>query len=78
MALANQIKQQREPGMPCPRCHFFIKMSIEDLLYKNEFICPGCSLKLTLDRGQSRESLKALQHLHVAIKNLEAVKKFTR
>ena len=69
-----QGKDQREPGMPCPRCKFFIQMSIKDILYKTEFICPGCSLKLTLNRGESKDTLKALQQLHIALENLEAVK----
>lgn len=73
-----QTQKQKEPGMLCPRCNFFILFTIEDILYKTEFTCPGCSLKLTLNRSQSRESLEALQQLHVAIKNLESVKHFKR
>ncbi|MEM6820775.1 MAG: hypothetical protein AAF558_02375 [Verrucomicrobiota bacterium] len=67
-------EKPREPGITCPKCKFFIQMAIQDLLTQSVFVCPGCGLKLNLDRGASRGSLQALQQLNVALKNLESVK----
>lgn len=69
------MQTQPKPGMACPQCGFFIDITIEDLLYKGSIICPGCTLELTMNRDSSRESLQALQDLHTAIKNVEALKK---
>jgi hypothetical protein len=69
--------QQREPGMPCPSCQFFIKMPIVELLVAPGFSCPGCGLRLDLDRSRSLKSMALLQDLHVATRNAEAVRKQT-
>ncbi len=73
--MKQQSPQERRPGMPCPECKFFIEMPMEDILYKSSFVCPGCGLKLELQRQQSQTSLAALQQLHVAMKNMDSVKK---
>lgn len=68
-------QQQPEPGMPCPDCKFFIKMPIAELLTSPGFFCPGCGLRLSLERSSSLKSMELLQDLNVAMKNAEAVKK---
>ncbi len=76
MINAPQKAAEQKSGLNCPKCQFFIQMAIEDLLYKQAFVCPGCQLELKMMRGQSTESLELLQKVHVAHKNLESVKQF--
>jgi len=66
---------EHQTGLSCPRCKFLIKLSIEDVLYSQEIRCPGCSLGLQIDRDTSQQSIQLLQDIHVAIKNLEMLKK---
>ena len=69
-------KQTRQPGFNCPKCHFFIEVSIQSLLYDDSQKCPGCGTVYSMDRNKSNEALKLVQQVHVAMKNLETVKKF--
>ena len=68
--------QQRQPGMPCPECGFFIEMSISSLLTQAEFKCPGCLLTLSMDRAESRSALELLQKVNTQMDNLEKHKSF--
>lgn len=65
------ISKNTAPGIPCPECHFPIRPSIQELLFKSQFCCPGCGLVLQLDRSESRRSLELLQQLHIAMTNAE-------
>ena len=65
------------PGMPCPRCNFRIKVTLKDLLGAPEIRCPGCLLKLEIDRSQSQESLELAQTLAVTVETLEQVRKMS-
>lgn len=67
---------QRVPGFDCPKCKFFIEVSIQSLLYEDTQKCPGCGTVYSMDRGHSSEALRIVQKLHVAMQNLETVKKF--
>ena len=69
------MSQPNEPCLPCPRCSFRIKLTLEQLLFMPDLRCPRCGLALTVDREASRGSLELLQDLHVAMRNLETVKK---
>jgi len=69
-------KRERSPGFNCPKCNFFIEMTIESLLYESTQTCPGCTTVFSMDRTQSKEALQLIQRLHVAMKNIETVKKF--
>ncbi|MCW3127334.1 MAG: hypothetical protein JWO03_2992 [Bacteroidetes bacterium] len=69
-------EQQRPPGFDCPKCGFFIEMSIESLLYSSSQVCPGCTTAYSMDREKSNDALKLVQKLHVAMKNIDTVKKF--
>ncbi|HSG41336.1 MAG TPA: hypothetical protein VLE27_16970 [Thermoanaerobaculia bacterium] len=66
---------QSDPFLPCPQCGFRMKLSMEQILFNRDFQCPGCGLRLNLDRDASRQSLELLQDLHVAVRNVEALKK---
>lgn len=65
------------PGMPCPRCGFRIKVTLQQLLSAAEISCPGCLLKLEIDRSQSQQSLELAQKLAVAVDNLEQIRKMS-
>lgn len=68
--------QPRSPGIPCPKCNFFIEMSIYSLLSQSEFKCPGCLLTLNMDRNASKSALELLQKVNVQKENIEKHKKF--
>jgi transcription initiation factor IIE alpha subunit len=70
-----QNNQEPTPGLTCPQCRFRMQFTIQELLYSQRFTCPGCGLVLTMNRAESRESLDALQQLHVAMTNVERVRK---
>jgi rubredoxin len=53
-------------GFKCPVCEAFIPVSIKQLLLDERFLCPGCSLEIRLNRGDSHKALNALQKLHEA------------
>lgn len=65
----------RPTGFPCPECKFIMKVTIEQLLYGKRIECPSCGLVLSVNKEKSKKSLKLLQDLHVAIKNVESMKK---
>ena len=69
-------KEQRPIGFNCPKCNFFIEMSLEGLLYEAAHKCPGCMTEFRMDRQESSTALQLIQKLHVAMQNLDSVKKF--
>ena len=74
----NPIKtpETRSPGFNCPKCNFFIEMSIQSLLYDENHKCPGCFTIFNMNRSKSTDALELIQKLHVAMKNLDSVKEF--
>ena len=74
--MSSNPSQQRSPGIPCPRCGFFIEMSVQSLLFQPSFQCPGCLLTLSMDRAQSRPALEILQKVNKEIENIEKHKRF--
>lgn len=74
--MSAQSSQPRSPGMPCPKCGFFIEMSIYSLLSQAEFKCPGCLLVLKMDRAESKPALELLQTVNTQMENLQKAKKF--
>ncbi|MCT7979823.1 phage terminase large subunit family protein [Laspinema olomoucense] len=74
--LANSQSTNRSPGMPCPECGFFIEMSIESLLYKQGFTCPGCLLELTMERTSSQPALELLQKVQTSMEKVQKTKRF--
>lgn len=61
-------------GLPCPECGTVIPIRISQLLSETSFRCAACGLVLTLDRAASAPSLAALEQLHKAFREAEAVK----
>ncbi|MDJ0658200.1 MAG: hypothetical protein QNJ42_01785 [Crocosphaera sp.] len=74
--MSNNPQEKHTPGIPCPRCGFFIEMSVQSLLFQPSFQCPGCLLTLSMDRNQSRPALEVLQKVHKEMENLEKHKHF--
>lgn len=75
-AAAAQQPEQRPAGFQCPKCNFFIQVSIESLLYQQGHTCPSCMTVFTMDRQESQDALTLMQKLHTAMKDLDSVKKF--
>lgn len=49
--------------LQCPNCLEIIKFSIEDLLFKNEIICPSCSLKMEMNvPTEMKKHLREILH----------------
>jgi uncharacterized paraquat-inducible protein A len=69
-------KNPKPAGFQCPKCQFFIEVSIQSLLFEAGHQCPRCATLFSMDRGQSTEALQLIQKLHVAMKNLDSVKEF--
>jgi hypothetical protein len=40
---------RRDPGFPCPKCGFFIR--VDDLPEIKQIVCPGCATHFILDRN---------------------------
>ncbi len=69
-------QNQREPGMPCPRCGGFIRTTAAELLVSAYLRCPHCLLQLTIDRNQSKKALQALQKVEEARLKVEKSSRF--
>jgi hypothetical protein len=55
-------------GLKCPECKSAIPVSIPLLLSGGPFVCPGCGLRLNVNRGESQSALGALAKLDVGMK----------
>jgi hypothetical protein len=73
--MKQEVPSQPRPGMPCPECGVFIKMSVAELISAAFFTCLGCGLRLGIDRGRSQKAMELLQELHIAQQNAEAATK---
>ena len=70
-------KQSPKPaGFECPKCHFFVEVSIQSLLFEAGHKCPRCATVFSMNRNESSEALALILKLHVAMKNLDAAKEF--
>jgi hypothetical protein len=67
---------QRPIGFNCPKCNFFIEMSLRSMLYEPAQTCAGCMTEFRMDRDESSAALQLIQKLHVAMQNLDSVKDF--
>lgn len=74
--MENNNKDQRTPGMVCPRCGKFIPTSIAELLTAAYLRCPHCLLQLNIDRQQSARALSALAKVETARKRVEKSSRF--
>jgi len=65
-------QKQRPAGFNCPKCAFFIEVSIESLLRSENEKCPKCQTVFTMNRDESQVALEFLQRLKVAADNLKS------
>lgn len=71
-------QNQREPGIPCPRCGGFIRTTAAELLASAYLRCPHCFLQLMIDRGRSKKALQALAKIEEARMKVENSSHFNR
>jgi len=74
--MENSNKDQRTPGMVCPRCGKFIPTSVAELLTAAYLRCPHCLLQLNIDRQQSARALSALAKVETARQRVEKSSRF--
>lgn len=72
----NNSNNQKPPGFNCPKCNFFVEVSLKSLLFDMNQSCPGCLTSFTMDREQSKQALELMQKLNTVIDNIESVKDF--
>lgn len=71
-------KQQKTPGLNCPKCGSFIPTSIAELITTSYLECPHCRLRLNINKAESKRALEILNNVNEAQKNLEKASKFNR
>lgn len=69
---------QHVNGMNCPVCQMFIPISVSQLLYDGEIMCPYCGLTMTINKSQSNQALDALKKLEDATTKLRETESFKR
>lgn len=69
---------QQAAGFPCPNCQFWVEVSVQSLLYGDKHVCPSCHTEFKMDRDKSRDALKMVQKLQVALENMERSREFKR
>lgn len=63
-------------GFNCPKCKFFIAVTLKSLLTQPSHRCPGCLTDFVMNQENSKTALEVIQKLDVVVSNLEASKKF--
>lgn len=69
---------ERVPGFNCPKCNFFIEVSLQSLLYDHSHKCPSCLTEFSMDRQESKQALELIQKVYTAMQNLETAKNFKK
>jgi uncharacterized Zn finger protein len=72
----DELKQP--PGLICPQCGFRIQVTIESLLNNASICCTSCGLVLSIDQGESKAALIALQKVYQSIKKIQNLKAETK
>ena len=62
------------PGLYCPVCEGFIPVTIQQLLFGDEILCPDCGY--SYKKGHSEAALEALRKVEEAIENLRKTGNF--
>lgn len=65
-------------GFNCPKCKFFIAVTLKSLLTQPTHRCPGCLTDFVMNTESSCVALEVVKKLDVVVSNLEASKKFNR
>ena len=64
------------PGMHCPVCNGFIPVKPQQLMSRDEILCPDCGYSILPHGGQSAAALEALRKVEEAIENLRKTGNF--
>ena len=64
------------PGMYCPVCNGFIPVKPQQLMSRDEILCPDCGYSILPHGGQSAAALEALRKVEEAIENLRKASNF--
>ena len=64
------------PGMYCPVCNGFIPVKPQQLMSRDEILCPDCGYSILPHGGQSAAALEALRKVEEAIENLRKTGNF--
>ena len=64
------------PGMYCPVCNGFIPVKPQQLMFRDEILCPDCGYSILPHGGQSAAALEALRKVEEAIENLRKTGNF--
>ena len=74
MTKLKEMEDRKPAGFNCPKCNFFIEISIESLLYDKPIRCPGCSTHFSMDRDEQGGGIEQLQELQRKIDNIDSLK----
>ena len=64
------------PGIYCPVCKGFIPVELQQLMSRDEILCPDCGYSILPHGGQSAAALEALRKVEEAIENLRKASNF--
>lgn len=71
-------KQQRTPGLACPKCGHFIETSIAELISASYIECKHCRLRLEINKQESKKALEILTDVDKAQRKVQEASHFNR
>lgn len=71
-------KEQRRPGLACPKCGHFIETTIAELISAPHLICRHCRLKLEINKQESKQALEILSDVEQARERVQQASTFRR
>ncbi len=72
------IKEQRTPGLACPKCGHFIETSIVELISASYIECKHCRLRLEINKQESKRALDILSDVEAAQRRVREASTFRR
>lgn len=71
-------KEQRKPGLNCPKCNHFIETTIGELISARYIECRHCKLRLEINQQESKKALDILKDVELAKQRVEEASTFKR
>ena len=53
---------KRPSGMPCPQCHGFIPITMQQIVADGHITCPNCGLRLNINRPENINIIEMLKN----------------